>query len=168
MVKENLGVFQIERHQVDDESYNGEIVGVSEIYETKDFNGQPVEKLHIDINVKDGINLPFYLAAVVSDAGENTSRYRNSKLYDLLKAADVFDRYQNVRKKIFASDSAVHQNRALHEFLRSVLMGKKVKVITKTIEPENGESYSVVDTIVQFLDAPIKEEKVMPEVAKAV
>ena len=80
----------IERVLVDNGTYDGRMVGVSDVYAATDFNGKEVEKLRIDVETDKGI-LPYFVAAVISDAGERNQGYRNSNLYGVLVKADVLD-----------------------------------------------------------------------------
>ena len=161
MVLEKMGQMQIERVHVDDDTYSGKIVEISDIYEATNPAGRRVEKIRIGIKTDEGDLIPQFLTATVSDAGEHSRKYSNSKLYDLMKRADVLDAYEKVREEVFKEglDPAV-QNARFVGFLRQELVGREVKVTTKTVTPESGELYSVAE-ILRFLDQAVVEETVV-------
>ena len=156
MVKENLDGKQIEHVLVEDGTYDGEIVEVSNIYEAKNLDGQPTEKLRVDIRTDGGDDIPHFMTAIVSNAAERNPRYRNSKLYDLLSKAGAVDAYQAIRAKIFdASFSQEQQNDFFVNFLRKSLVGRSVQLITMTVTSASGEKYSVVGEILYFVDSTV-------------
>ncbi|MBD3180727.1 hypothetical protein GF312_00440, partial [Candidatus Poribacteria bacterium] len=105
MVKENLGEMKFERALVDDDSYMGQIREISEVYATTNYTGKDVEKIRLDIEIemenKEKATLPLFMTATISDAGENNSKYRNSRLYDLLVRSEQLDNYMKMRDTIF-------------------------------------------------------------------
>jgi hypothetical protein len=168
MVKENLNGNQIEHVLVDNGTYDGEIVAVSDIYEAKDLNGNETEKLRFSIRIGDGEILPHFMTAIVSNAGERNQKYRNSKLYDLLSSAGVLDIYNDERDSMLnESFPPAQQNRLFISFLRKVLVGRSVQIVTKTVTSATGEQYSVVDQTLDFIDTSIKEETIETNAAKA-
>ena len=157
MVKENLGELKIERFLVPVDSYVGVIKEVSEVYATTNYNGKDVEKIRLDIEIeteKEGkVILPLFMTATISDAGENNSKYRNSRLYDLLVQGKQFGNYEKMRDTIFKEGLAPEEsNKLFVDFLRKIFMGKKVKVLTKTVKPSKGEDYSVIADVMKFAD----------------
>jgi len=151
MVKINLGKFETERAIVDDDSYEAKVVGVSDVYEAMDYNGKSVEKIRFDFELLSGEKIPYFVSAVISDASEHNAKYKNSKLYDIMVQADALDDFQTVCGETFTEDQdAAQQNAVFVDFLRSILVNRRVKVLTKAVNPKSGDPYSVVDSVLKF------------------
>lgn len=155
MVKVSLGGMLIERVRIDDDSYTGTIEKVSDVYDTTDYNGKAIEKVCFDIRVqteKHGkVLLPLFMSAVVSDAGESNAKYRNSRLFDLLKLAGKIEDFSKLQPELVASGlNEEASNMSFASFLRKVFMGKQVKLLTKTAQPEQGDPYSIVSEVLKF------------------
>ena len=164
MVKVNLGQ-QIEfvRVLVANDSYDGTIVEISDVYTGSDLDGKPQEKLCIFVETDSGIKLPKFVSAIISAAGEYNSKRNNSALYDLLKASGNLKQFVDASVDFIGADRTEEQSNTLFaELLRQLFIGKRVKVTTKTATPKgDGEKYSRIGEIIRFLDdAPIEEEKV--------
>ena len=167
MVKENLNGNQIEHVLIDDSTYDGEIIAVSDIYDANDLNGKETEKLRIGIRTSSGDVLPHFMTAIVSNAGERNPKYRNSKLYDLLSSAGALDIYNEGRDDILQDRfSPTQQNNLFVSFLRKVLVGRAVQIVTKTVTSASGEKYSVVDQMLGFIDTAVREETIQTQGAK--
>lgn len=171
MVRISLGdQIEFDRVHVDDDSYVGKIVEVSDVYQGTDFNGQPKEKLCLYVETESGVKLPKFVSAVVSAAGERNPARRNSVLYDMLKASGNLERFMDASVELTNARRTQEQtNKLFVELLRQLFVDKRVNVKTKTVTPkDDSEKYSTVDEIIRFLDdAPIKEETVAPGAAKA-
>lgn len=167
MVSDRTEEKDYERVKIEDGSYVAEITFVSSVFKTADLNGSEKEKLHIDYQLNDGEKktLPYFVTAVISNAGEKSgsngkSKFSNSKLYELLKASGTFSKYEGMKDTIFREElSAEEQNKIFVDFLSKVLIGKRAKILTKTVNPEKDDSYSVVERIVKFLDTEAEEEE---------
>ena len=142
-----------ERHYIEPDAYFGRIVEVSPIYQTKGFEGQDVEKTTISVEItldgkeKRTVILPHFVSATVIHASKQ-SGYSDSKLYTVIENAGVMETF----KKFWAESKDLEDcNPLFVNWLRTVLIGKDVRVMVKTITPEVGEKYSVVKEIIKFL-----------------
>lgn len=163
-MKVNIGERKFERAAIEDDTYSGEISEVVN-FETTDYNGKPTEKVRVEITLDkaqtDGneVVLPLFVSANISDAGEHSDTHNNSKLYDLLVASGNKEALQKVYDEVAGKNlSADEQSTVFLGLLHKVLVGNRVKVLSKTVTPTKGDDYSVVDKIVKFLKTPGKEK----------
>jgi len=155
---------KFERVHVDDDSYEGIIVDVSDVFKTTGYDGDEVEKIRmdIDIEIEDGeiVRLPYFMTAIISDAGEKSTKYRNSTLYDVISESGRLDSYMAMRMVIFKDElSYDERNKIFADFLRKIFCKSKVKVFTKTVKPASGEQYSTVSEIIKFISVPDLDAK---------
>lgn len=155
-MKINLGEKTFERPVIDNDTYPAVLCGISDVFQTTNLNGKSVEKIRIDFSVDGsreegrGCTLPYFVSAVISDAGERSDQHRNSKLFDLLVNFGVINRFKECSKDFtIPSVTPAQQNEQLITFLRDNLLGREAKILSKTITPKNGDPYSVVDRIVK-------------------
>jgi hypothetical protein len=145
---------QAPRFLLDEDSYEGSFVDVSDVYETVGFENQKVEKIRFLLSVtgkKEGdkqVVLPFFATAVVTKASD--PKYSDSKLYTLIESSGEIENFSKMWETV--SDMTEEQQKI--EFvgwLKSKLLNRKVKFITKTATSKDNIKYSVVDKIVKFI-----------------
>lgn len=154
MVKVNLDNKQeVKRFSVEADTYAGRIVEVSDIKKQKGFEEKEVEKLRVIVELDfkqngENVKLPYFLTASVSHASKRPG-YSDSKLYTLLELAKELDNFK-VMWETVDDKSEDEKNKVLVEWLRSKLLGRKVKIMTKTVKGTDGSAYSVVHQVVKF------------------
>ena len=170
MVKICLGEKRSERVKVKDGTYNGVIEHVSEVYATTDYQGRPAEKICLDIRVQSQAHgkvlLPLFMTAVVSDAGKaKHTKYSNSRLYDLLTMADKLTDFLAFQPELDADGLGEEaRNKLFASFLRKALEGIEVELVTKTVQPQQGEPYSIVSEVIRIVGGdPMVVEESVPE-----
>lgn len=133
--------------------YNGEIIGISDIYEQKKFKKEEmVKKITMTVKMTDGKEIPFFLSWVIT---KGSGTYSNSKMYDVVVTAGLLEKVSEINN--------VEDERQL-EWFKDRLVGKNCKFLPKTISKDDKKNrYSCVDKFTFIGDGEKVEEEQVGE-----
>lgn len=133
---------EYEKVYVPVDSYEAEIVGISDPFETKGYDSNKIvmkRRMEVRIGKK---TVPMFMTDKVT---KGSGSYSNSKLYDLLEKLGLLDEVKKNKEKLENSD-------VFTVWFNDKMGGKKVKVLTKTVNKMDKERrYSVVDDIIKVV-----------------
>lgn len=153
---------KFEKTFVEPDAYVATVVEISDIKQEKGFpkkneqgilEQKMVDKFRIDVELDlehngKKVRLPYFLSASVTHASKQAG-YSDSNLYTLLSLAKELDNFKTLWN-VLADQSKEEQHLAFADWLRSKLLSRKVKVMTKTVKAMDGTNYSVVQQVVRF------------------
>ena len=146
---------EFDKPLVDVDTYPGEIKAC-ELVELPAYEGKgTVKKLVFSIALEGTAKvteIPLFVNPVIKKSS-GTVGYSNSKLYDLLVAADELENAK-------ANHAGLETYEGLHAWCEMVFVGRRVKVLTRTTNLGKENAYSVVDKVIRFEP---KEEKAVEE-----
>ena len=158
---EGTGKQDFKRFFLEPDSYEAEIISVSDVFESYNpFNGKNESKFSLTFSIKKGdeeMLFPYFLRTKIVHSAKKKG-YSDSKLYTLLNRAGVLEKVKEHWDNIKDKDPET-RDKELLEYIRSLLLGRRCKVVLRTINPEEGEKYIVVSEIIRFLDV-VEEEGV--------
>src|SRR3990167_1247796 len=153
---------KFEKSFVEPDAYVATVVEISDIKQEKGFTKKNeqgiieqkmVDKFRIDVELDlehngKKVRLPYFLSASVTNASKQAGD-SDSNLYTLLSLAKELDNFKTLWN-VLADQSKEEQHLAFADWLRSKLLSRKVKVMTKTVKAMDGTNYSVVQQVVRF------------------
>lgn len=126
-----------------EDAYQATIDSVNLVY-VPDYNHpeQPVHKIVLQVRIGENV-LPLFCNPVVKKASAGNTGYSNSKLFDILEAANEIDA---ARKQV----EALETFEGIAGFLEARLKGRACRVLVETSKSRAGDSYSTVKKIIRF------------------
>lgn len=109
---------------------------------------QPVHKIVLQVRIGENM-LPLFANPVVKKASAGGKGYSNSKLFDILEAANEIE---SAKKQV----EALETFEGLAGFLEARLKGRACRVLVESSKSRAGDSYSTVKKIIRFEGAEVK------------
>lgn len=134
--------FEYNKVWVPDGNYKSEIISISDVIGTIDYNQNPKESIIFthNVNVKNrNYELPQFISAIVSKGSKD---YKNSMLYDVLDMTGLIEGFYQEYDK-----GHTDINKWAVDYLRKNIIHKKCDATVKTIKKNTPEKYSVVHKI---------------------
>jgi hypothetical protein len=158
------------------DSYEADLVHISDIYETEKWNSDElVKKITFEFKLglkpmdylknkaelekmPEELRLTLFVNAKVTKGSQYGKKiYKNSMMYDILEIGGLLDDF----KKFYPSMKTLAEPDAEAKFvgfLKEKMLNKKVKILVDTVKGQKGE-YSVVKKINRFVVADLKNIK---------
>jgi len=162
MVKSSLNdnfESDIQRVHVADDSYKAQVVGIGNPYETTNQSGNKQEKFVVSFKLEEkksdtgeDLVVPMFPTTTNSPARGKYSASKLNLFLALLKKDEEFEKYWNEGENPPAKKDAEKQKDLFTSWMTDNFVGKKFRLFTKTINPNEKEKmYSTVDRVVEAL-----------------